>query len=327
MVRMDYQLALQYETHGQCDFLMNIAPARTRSQRVFNENLLVHGARHTTNHTDPVTANRMDRLQSNGGNVTLHYSCTVEFDHIIRNPEGIRELPVQSLPCEVISYLLPSRYCPADNMRQLATAMFGSMEPGYARVATICNWVTQHVRFSPGASNASTCAMQTFDMRAGVCRDYAHLMISMCRALNIPARYVTGVDYGADASYGAPDFHAYVEVFLGDRWYMFDPSGLAPVTGLLRIGTGRDAADVSFATLFGNVQCNRPTVSIQLVAHDGPQWVQAGDLSAAVSTAGASLYSPVEQSAPTMQTTPPMPLSNAWLVRVKPNPFHQPQFS
>ena len=104
--------------------------------------------------------------------------------------------------------------------------------------------------------------MDTLVEQVGVCRDFAHLMIALCRAVNIPARFVTGIDYGASATLGLPDFHAYVEVFLGDRWYSFDPTGITPPMGLVRIGTGRDAADVSFATLFGAVTSRAPIVAV-----------------------------------------------------------------
>ena len=98
-----------------------------------------------------------------------------------------------------------------------------------------------------------------------MCRDFAHLMIALCRALNIPARFVTGIDYGADPALGPSDFHAYVEVFLGDRWYLFDPSSTAIPMGLMRFGVGRDAADVSFATIFGSVRAEPPKIAIEAV--------------------------------------------------------------
>src|SRR5205085_8882068 len=101
-----------------------------------------------------------------------------------------------------------------------------------------------------------------------VWRDFGHLLISLCRALIMPARFLKAIDYGAPSSMGAPDFHAYVEVFLGTRWYVFDPTGISPPMGLVRIGTGRDAADVSFATMFGTMRSFPPTISI--VAADDP---------------------------------------------------------
>jgi len=125
--------------------------------------------------------------------------------------------------------------------------------------------VRTRTTFMSGSSNVSTSAVDTLIERVGVCRDFAHLMIALCRAVNIPARFVTGIDYGADPSLGPTDFHAYVEVFLGDRWYLFEPSGVSPPMGLVRIGTGRDAADVSFATLFGAVSLSVPAIQIEAV--------------------------------------------------------------
>ena len=209
MIRMNYQVRLQYEAQGQSDFVFNICPARTRSQRVINETLTVEDATQSVAFTDPITANRINRLHTEGGLVTVRYAGTVEIEHAMNNPATVGERAIRTLPSEVIPYILPSRFCPSDKMRGIAMAIFGNVAPGSARVAAICDWVTQHVRFDPGASNATTCAMETFDVRAGVCRDYSHLMITMCRAFNIPARYVTGVDYGADPAFGPTDFHAY----------------------------------------------------------------------------------------------------------------------
>lgn len=317
---MDYQVELRYEAAGHSDFVLNICPARTRSQSVLNESFVVEGATPSYTFTDPLTANRINRLYTEGGPVKVRYSGTVELDHIIVDPDTIEERAIRSLPSEVLQYILPSRYCQSDKMRDLATAMFGNVAPGYARVASICEWVTQHVRFNPEASNQTTSAIDTFDSRQGVCRDYAHLMISMCRALNIPARYVTGVDYGADPALGPTDFHAYVEVYLGQRWYLFDASGMTPVMGLIRIGTGRDAADVSFATLFGNVRCLRPLVGIELVSHDAATFETASSMGKAVSTANGSLYFHVAQPMPETQPMPAMPAP--WTVRHAPPANH-----
>ena len=326
MIRMDYQVELQYEALGHSDFVLNICPARTRSQRVLNETLVVEGATPTAAFTDPVTANRISRLYADGGQVMVRYATTVEIDHVIVDPATLEERTIRSLPTDVIPYILPSRYCPSDKMRGLATAMFGNMAPGYARVATICEWVTQHVRFKPGASDAMTCAMDTFDSRSGVCRDYSHLMITMCRALNIPARYVTGVDYGADPALGPSDFHAYVEVFLGQRWYLFDASGMTPVMGLIRIGTGRDAADVSFATLFGNLRCMRPVVKIELVSRNAATLEPAGSLRKAVSTAMGNLYfHAAPQVAAEIRATPPVPAP--WAIPALSPAVYAPHFA
>jgi transglutaminase-like putative cysteine protease len=322
---MDYQLKLQYEAQGHSDFVLNICPARTRSQRVLNETLAVEGATPSYTFTDPITANRMNRLYTEGGPVTVRYAGTVELDHVLVDPAMVEECAVRSMPSDVVPYIFPSRFCPSDKMRAMALAMFGNAAPGFSRVASICEWVTQHVHFKSGASDATTCALDTFESRGGVCRDYAHLMISMCRALNIPARYITGVDYGADPALGPNDFHAYVEVFLGQRWYLFDPTGMTPVMGLIRIGTGRDAADVSFATLFGAVQCLRPIVGIEMVSCDQSQFEPAGSMRRAVSTANGSLYFHAAQPA-VREVAPMAPIPGAWAIPSAASPIHAPHF-
>ncbi|HEY7904893.1 MAG TPA: transglutaminase family protein, partial [Casimicrobiaceae bacterium] len=156
-----------------------------------------------------------------------------------------------------------------DRLVEFAHAQFGALEAGYARAAAIADWVHHHVKFKVGVSNTSTSALDTLVDRQGVCRDFAHLVIAFCRALNIPARFVTGVDYGADPALGPCDFHAYAEAWIGDRWYLFDATGISPLTGLVRIGTGRDATDVAFATIYGAVRTHAPTVSVRAV--DDPE--------------------------------------------------------
>jgi transglutaminase-like putative cysteine protease len=153
-------------------------------------------------------------------------------------------------------------------LTRLAIGEFGNLRQGYARVLAIQDWVRNSVKFTTNSSNSNTSAIDTLAQHVGVCRDFAHLMIALCRAVNIPARFASGTDYGADPALGLPDFQAYVEVYLGDRWYIFDPSGTAIPMGFVRFGTGRDAADVSFATIFGTVRS--PAPGIRAVAVNDP---------------------------------------------------------
>ena len=176
--------------------------------------------------------------------------------------EALR-IVLSELPAPVLTYIYPSRYCQSDRLMDVARREFGTLQPGYERVEAIRKWVQERTKFQVGSSHPGTSALETYECSAGVCRDFAHLMISMCRALNIPARLATGIDYGADPSLGPTDFHCYVEAYLGDRWYLFDPSGISPRMGLIRIGTGRDASDVAFATIFGTVQWTMPKISIR----------------------------------------------------------------
>ena len=169
------------------------------------------------------------------------------------------------LPAATLGYLYPSRYCQSDRLGRLAMREFGQSWQGYSRVQGIRDWVLQRTAFTPNTSNANTSAMDTLVDGVGVCRDFAHLMIALCRAVNIPARFATGIDYGADPILGPTDFHAYVEAYLGGRWYMFDASGTAIPMGFVRFGTGRDAADVAFATIFGPVQSGAPRIQIDVL--------------------------------------------------------------
>jgi len=184
----------------------------------------------------------------------------------------------------VLGYIYPSRYCQSDRLAALAMAEFGPLRQGYERVKAIEQWVQRSVRFQSNTSNSNTSALETLIDRVGVCRDFAHLMIALCRALSIPARFATGTDYGADPVLGPTDFHAYVEVYLGNRWYIFDPSGTAIPMGFMRLGTGRDASDVAFATIFGSVQSEPPRIQVTALRDPTGRWVWPERTALAVST-------------------------------------------
>lgn len=266
MVRMQLHLALDYMVvGGGADFIFNIHAARTPCQVVSHERLDLNQPIQPHLHTDPLTQNRYLRLRAPDGPLGLRYAATVDIQHHMVDPSQVSEVPVSGLKPEVLAYLYPSRYCPSDRMATLAHREFGLMWQGMSRVLAIQQWVRQRLSFTPNSSDVHTCALETLRNGRGVCRDFAHVMIALCRALNIPARFTTGTDYGADPSLGPPDFHAYVEVWLGHRWYVFDPSGTAIPMGLVRFGTGRDAADAAFATIFGAVRAKPPVIRAEAI--------------------------------------------------------------
>ncbi len=266
MIRIELQIDLNYEVGVQsADFVFNIHIAQTPSQTVSLESLRLSQAIEPRIHVDPLTGNRYMRLHAEPGPLAVSYAATVDLVHHWAEPAQLAEVPVSRLPPEVMGYIYPSRYCQSDRLIRLATSEFGHLWQGYGRVQAIRDWVNRHVTFTSNTSNSSTSAVDTLIERVGICRDFAHLMIALCRAVNIPARFVTGTDYGADPALGPPDFHAYVEVYVGDRWYIFDPSGTAVPMGLVRIGTGRDAADVAFATIFGDVRSPAPTIRARAI--------------------------------------------------------------
>lgn len=261
MIRIHLDVELDYVVDPQgADFVFNIHAAHTACQWVSNEQLSINQPIDARVHTDPTSGNRYMRMRAQGGPLQVRYSATVDITHHQADPYTIGEVPVHLLPPETMGYIYPSRYCQSDRLLRLAYNEFGQIPQGYMRVLAIRDWVTRHVAFTSNTSNGNTSAADTLIEQVGVCRDFAHLMIALCRACNIPARFATGTDYGADPALGPPDFHAYVEAYLGDRWYIFDPSGTAIPMAFVRFGTGRDAADVAFATIFGSVQTVAPLI-------------------------------------------------------------------
>ncbi|SAI71858.1 Uncharacterized protein conserved in bacteria [Bordetella ansorpii] len=253
-VRIDLRADLEYEIgpYG-ADFIFNIHAAHTPRQSVSSEHVSLNQPIAVDVQTEVLTGNRYMRLRAMPGPLKVAYRATLELQHHRAEPDRLPEVAIRDLPLATLGYLYPSRYCESDKLMRIAMKQFGRMAPGYARVQAIMAWVQKEITYLPNTSGSSTSAVDTLLGQAGVCRDFAHLMITLCRCLNIPARFTTGTDYGADPAIGPPDFHAYVEAYVGDRWYIFDPSGTGVPMGFVRIGTGRDAADVSFATMFGDV--------------------------------------------------------------------------
>jgi transglutaminase-like putative cysteine protease len=269
MVRMSFTIGLHYEIADlEADFIFNIHAAHTSRQSVVSEQLTLSQPLQPEIYTDPTYGSRYMRLKAGAGILDVNYQATVAISHYFAAPDTLAEIPISQHRPEVLPYIYPSRYCQSDRLHKFAVREFGGMPHGYSRVQAIRDWVHSRTRFMTGTSNSTTSAVDTIIEGVGVCRDFAHVMIALCRAVNIPARFVTGIDYGADPSLGPMDFHAYVEVFLSDRWYLFDPTDISPPMGLVRLGTGRDAADVSFATMFGAVRTSAPVISIQ--AMDDP---------------------------------------------------------
>jgi transglutaminase-like putative cysteine protease len=261
MIRIQLQVDLNYEIDGGgADFVFNVHAAHTPSQIISAENLTLSQAIPQRMHTAPVTGNRYLYVNAGPGDLRLSYSATVDLVHHFADPTQIAEVPIRDLPPEVMGYIYPSRYCQSDRLIKLATREFGKHIQGYSRVQAIQDWVKRQVTFTLHSSNTNTSAVDTLIEQVGVCRDFAHLMIALCRAVNIPARFATGTDYGADPTLGPSDFQAYVEVYLGGRWYIFDPSGAGIPMGFVRFGTGRDAADVAFATIFGGVRSHAAVI-------------------------------------------------------------------
>lgn len=242
---------LHYNVFTPTSFLLNISVAQNAHQRILNEQVEVLPFQQIEQCQVGPIGNRLFRLIGQPGELHIGYQAEVELRVDEVDSNNVLESSYGSLPPDVLTFLNPSRYCESDRLQRFAMDEFGSLLPGYSRVTAICNWTFDHLTYSPGSTGPSTTACDVLLQRTGVCRDYAHVAISLCRAMGIPARYVAG--YAVDLH--PPDFHGFFEAYLGGRWFLFDATRLAPVGGFVRIGTGRDAADVAFATTIGVTEC------------------------------------------------------------------------
>jgi transglutaminase-like putative cysteine protease len=198
--------------------------------------------------------NRCERfeLAAGGSQITYEAQLMLTGAADVIEPDA-RETPVASLPDEVMSFVMPSRFCLPDELGHEAWQRFGDLTPGWGRVQAIVDYVHGHMEFVPGASNPWTTAADAYRAGQGVCRDFAHLAITFCRALNIPARYVFGYipDIGVPPPPEPMDFAAWFEAYLDGRWCTFDARNNTPRIGRVVVGRGRDAIDVALITSFG----------------------------------------------------------------------------
>ncbi len=244
---------LEYKVLIPTTFIFSIQVSRTSSQHILEETLITNPVFPLEEFTSLNGEARFVRLQVNSKvNFTISYQATVDVHYnMIDQKQLLSTVPVIKLDADVIPYLFPSRYCQSDKLQNLAIKEFGHIENIYAKVAAINEWIYNNVEYHAGVTTSTTSAHDTLTERAGVCRDFAHLGIALCRALSIPARYFTGYAYDLNP----PDFHACFEAYIGGEWILFDPTKLVPVNGLIKIANGRDAADAAVSSIFGNTLC------------------------------------------------------------------------
>jgi transglutaminase-like putative cysteine protease len=252
---------LQYEVSIPTTFIFSIQVSRTSSQMIIEESLVTDPFFPLEEFTSANGEARFIRVQVNKKtNFKISYKAIVDLHYnVIDQKHLLSTVPVNKLDADVIPYLFPSRYCQSDKLQKLATKEFGNIENAYAKVSAINEWIFNNVEYLGGITTSSTSAHDTLTERAGVCRDFAHLGIALCRALSIPARYFTAYAYNLNPQ----DFHACFEAYIGGEWIFFDPTKLVPANGLVKIANGRDAADASVASIFGNTICTSLTVQCE----------------------------------------------------------------
>ena len=252
-IRFGYELSYEFPAPTAVVLLLHLRPEL--GQRVLApEQLQVHPPHITTAEFIDGFGNRATRLIAPAGRLDLSCDATIADDG---QPAPIDahagEHPVWALPEDALPFLLPSRYCEVDLLGNLAWSLFGTTPAGWSRVQAVCDWVHRHLRFDYQLARATRTAYEAYREATGVCRDFTHLAIALCRCLNIPARYATGYlgDIGVPLDPNPMDFSAWMEVFLGGKWHVFDVRHNARRIGHLTMARGRDAADVAFTTTFG----------------------------------------------------------------------------
>lgn len=252
---------LSYQVDDQASFALSIVAARTPRQVVTTERIHVHPEVDLELVPYGSGANQLLRFDAPRGVLRVSYEATVSLNGDSADPAELAEMPFAQIPAEVMPYLNPSRYCESDKLGRFAMRLFGDEDSGHARVQAITNWVHDHLEYEAGSTDGSSSATDVLLQRSGVCRDFAHVSIALCRALGIPARYVSGYGLGVEPQ----DFHGFFEAYVGADWFLFDPTGMAAINGLVRIGSGRDAADAPFATFVGDAQLLSKDITVASV--------------------------------------------------------------
>ncbi|PWE54151.1 transglutaminase family protein [Metarhizobium album] len=258
---MRYRLGceLSYEVKSPTTFIFNLEVARLERHLDLEERLVVSPDLPKRTYSVPDVHNRYFAVNAEAGPLEIRYEAEVTLKVFRTDPAAISETPLTDLPLDIMPFLLPSRYVSSDRLAAFANREFGDLPKGHRRVTSICNWIYDNIDYQRGFSDEQTTADESLLKRAGVCRDFAHIGIAFCRALDIPARFVSCYAYGLQPS----DFHAVFEAYLDGRWWLFDATRQANLDGLVRIGVGRDAAEIAFASPFGEMEAGPVKITIE----------------------------------------------------------------
>jgi len=251
LIRLGYDIQFDIPVATPMVALLHVHPSR-EPDLVQPDSLRIEPALDAAEYIDGF-GNRCTRFVASAGTLRLH-NLTLIRDSGEPDEVNIhaREVPVGKVPSQYLCYLLNSRYCEVDRFSNVAFELFGHVHPGWARVQAICDWVHGKVTFSYPHARPTKSALDVYTERIGVCRDFQHLAITFCRAMNVPARYATGYLGDIGVPYGGPmDFSAWFEVYLEDRWWTFDARHNKPRIGRVLMAVGRDASDVAITTSFG----------------------------------------------------------------------------
>jgi len=195
----------------------------------------------------------------------ISYEATIEVQHkTIHKNALLKNTPIFDLKNNIIPFLYPSRHCPSDKLIKLAFNLFGHLQTDFEKVVAVNDWIYNNIDYVPGSTDSNTTAYNTIIQREGVCKDFAHLGIALCRALNIPARYFTC--YAGNLY--PPDIHACFEAYLGNKWILFDPTRLSSLDSIVKIAHGKDGSEIAVANIFGNAFCTYMNIECERLNND-----------------------------------------------------------
>ena len=257
-MKLEIGCQLDYETTQNTPLILMLRPRSGTGQWVTKEEYVLQPNVPVVEYTD-MYGNLCQRLVTPQGNFSIKTSAVEDVHDQIDVDFSANFVPIQELPDDSLIYLLPSRYCEADKLGGLAYKITKNAVTGYEQVEAIRHWINQNILYQYNHSTASTSAQDTAETRIGVCRDFSHLGIALCRSLSIPARFVVGYLYQLKPM----DLHAWFEAYLGGRWYTFDGTQTQPMGNRVVLAYGRDAADVALATQFGDMQLTSMYVSVE----------------------------------------------------------------
>ena len=264
-MKFDVFTEMEYTARSPGTIILNIHALRTPHQTVISEAFTITPYIKVEELSSTQSENRLVRFEmEQAGSIKVTYKATIDNIYEIKDFSQTEEIPVAKMDAAILPYLYPSRYCQSDKLYRLANNLFGHIENPFQKVMELTRWINKNVQYLSGSTNSQTSAFDTVTEQAGVCRDFAHLGIALCRALTIPARYFTGYAYHLKPA----DFHACFEAYIGTDWVLFDATKLVPLNGLVKIASGRDAADTAIANIFGDVIFTSMQVSCEL-AEDG----------------------------------------------------------
>ena len=256
-MRLRSRTDIQLQCEEDCPLAAILRPRSGTDQWVAAERYEIAPSVPATEYVDAF-GNLCQRYTLPRGASRITVESEVEVPDLIVVDRRAPQVPAGMLPDETLAYLLQSRYCPSDKMEERARDIVSGCAPGYPQAERICDWIRQNIEYRPGASEETTCALDTLAQRAGVCRDFAHVGVALSRSLTLPARVVVGYLLGLEPM----DMHAWYEVYLGNRWYAFDATQQEPRGGRIVVAHGRDAADVAFLSNYGPLEITEMDVSV-----------------------------------------------------------------